>query len=194
MIVGLVLSGGRNTRLPVLKGLLDVGGQSIVERNLALMREATGAAWLSTNEPERYFEYGAPMVGDVVSDCGPMGGIYSAFIALPRASALLVCGCDMPFIKPRVLRMILSEPGGDVVVPVFDGEPQPLLALYRASAIGAMKAALLQGRYGLRRVLRELDAVYLKEDDIRSVDPQGESFININTPEDYARAFGRQLH
>jgi molybdopterin converting factor small subunit len=76
-------------------------------------------------------------------------------------------------------------------VPHWDGRPQPLHAVYRRSVL-----PLLEGQ--LRR--NELRPVYLFDkvrtrdvdaEEVRRFDPEGWSFFNMNTPDDYARAVTR---
>jgi molybdopterin-guanine dinucleotide biosynthesis protein A len=186
-----LLAGGRNTRFPTLKGFIDVGGTSIIERTLLLLRTVTDQTVISTDAPELYFRFGAPLVGDVVRDSGPMGGIVSVFSAT-GAEKVLVAACDMPFIHARIIKYIIENSDGEATVPLVGGEPEPLLALYGRTAADAMEKDLERGQRSLKRMLRTLNVTYLDMEDLKTLDPEGKSFININTPEDYKRAFGGQ--
>jgi molybdopterin-guanine dinucleotide biosynthesis protein A len=141
--------------------------------------------YLSTNSPEIFYYLGLPMIGDVVKEKGPMTGIYSAFVCT-GARELFVVACDMPFIKGKVIEVIIGRyHGQDAVIPLHQGRPEPLFAVYSGRAQNLMGKMLQQGRRSLRDLLEELDAYYIDEHEILRQDPEGTSFVNINTLEEY---------
>lgn len=190
-MVGVLLSGGRNTRMPVLKGFLEVGGTTILESTLRLLKETLGKAVISANAPAKYFNFGTPVVGDVLKDMGPMGGIYSALISTGEPW-VFAAACDMPFINPELVGFIAGKSARDATVPVFEGRPEPLLAAYSRTAMDYMEGAMRRGLASLRAMLDEIDTLYIEEGDVRRIDPVGRSFININTLEDYERTINAQ--
>ncbi|GAB4390127.1 MAG: molybdenum cofactor guanylyltransferase [Thermodesulfovibrionales bacterium] len=187
-MVSAILAGGKNSRLPFAKCFLQVGGRKLIERNLELLGEITGKVVISTNEPELYFHMGVPLVGDVVEPSGPMSGILSVLQAT-GAPEVFVTACDMPFISGELVRYIIGRRAREATVPVFNGRPEPLLAVYTRAAAGAMEALLARGRRALSGLLQELDVAYVEEEEVRKIDPEGRSFININTLGDLERAF-----
>jgi molybdopterin-guanine dinucleotide biosynthesis protein A len=187
-MVSAILAGGQNSRLPFLKGFIDVGGKKLIEANIGILREITGQVVISTNEPEVYFHLGVPLIGDVVEPAGPIAGILSVLLGT-GAPEVLVTACDMPFLNPELIRYIISRRGAEATVPVFDGRPQPLLAVYSESVKRTIQEMLGNGRRALRELLGELAVRYIEEEDVRRIDPEGRSFININTIEDFERAF-----
>ncbi len=72
-------------------------------------------------------------------------------------------------------------------MPVFDGKPQPLPAAYSGSALGTMEEMLAGGDRSLVGLIEKIDARFIDEDTVRRIDPEGRSFININTEEDLQR-------
>jgi molybdopterin-guanine dinucleotide biosynthesis protein A len=185
-MLGIVLSGGQNTRFPYLKGFIEVEGKTIIERNVELLRSVAEEVVISANEPEHYFRLGLPLIGDVVESGGPMSGIYSA-LRCTAADRALVVACDMPFIKQELIGYITSVTAGDAVMPVFDGKPQPLPAAYSSSALGTMEEMLMSGNRSLIGLIDKIDVKFIDEDSVRRIDPEGLSFININTDEDLQR-------
>jgi molybdopterin-guanine dinucleotide biosynthesis protein A len=95
----------------------------------------------------------------------------------------------MPFLCPPLLRRLLElAPCGEIVVPRWRGEYEPLHAVYARSCLGAVEAVL---RAGGRRVTETYSAVRVHvvgEAEVAQFDPGGLSFHNLNTPEDVARA------
>jgi molybdopterin-guanine dinucleotide biosynthesis protein A len=187
-----ILSGGENSRFPRVKGFIRVGGRPIMEVNLELLRSIFACAVVSTNEPERYFGLGAPLIGDVVPRSGPLSGIYSVLFST-RAPEVFVSACDMPFLSGALIRHIVATRKRTALatVPVYDGRPQPLLAVYSSALMGRMKRLLSEGRTSLIRMLADVsrEVQYVEEPAVTQFDPEGRSFININTPEDYDKAF-----
>lgn len=185
-MIGVVLSGGRNTRFPYLKGFIEAGGTTLIERNIGLLRAAVGEVVISSNEPQHYFRFGVPIIGDTVEPGGPLAGIYSV-LRCTGAGAVLAVACDMPFVQPELLRYITSDNGSRVVVARFEGRPQPLPGIYAASALGIMREVLEWGSRSLRELIEKADAACLDEGEVRKVDPGGKSFVNINTVEDLVK-------
>lgn len=182
-MIGIVLSGGRNTRFPYPKGFIEIEGKSIIERNIELLRPVVREVVISANEPERYFRLGLPIIGDVADSGGPLSGIYSA-LKCTAADRALVVACDMPFIKQELIGYITDVTAGEAVVPFFNGKPQPLPASYSSSALGVMEEALASGDRSLVGLIKKIEARFIDEDVVRRIDPEGRSFININTEED----------
>jgi molybdopterin-guanine dinucleotide biosynthesis protein A len=186
-MLGAILAGGRNSRFPFPKGLIEIGGRSIAARTAALLGELVGPVVLSTNSPELYVSLGLPMLGDAVASEGPLSGILTVLMEAERRgdAAALVVACDMPYIKKDLLAHIIRRMRGEACVPLWEGRPEPLVAAYATSARGAVERALAEGRGSIRGLLRGLDVAYVAENDVRKLDPEGLSFRNINTTADF---------
>ena len=184
----IVLAGGENSRYPSPKAFLKTGDETIIERTLRVLTEAVSAEpgdiLISTNEPEMYFKFGVPLIGDTVKGAGPMGGIVSVFDAT-GADELFVAACDMPFIRAEVVQYIIANREGPATAAVMNGRPHPLLAVYSVNLLGEMKNRLANGRHSLTSLLEDTGAALLEEKALRELDPEGASFANVNTPEDY---------
>jgi molybdopterin-guanine dinucleotide biosynthesis protein A len=189
-----ILSGGENTRFPQTKGFIELGGKKIIENSLEVLRGIFGQVVISTNEPEKYFYLGAPLIGDIYPPQGPMTGIFSVLKAT-GAEDIFVISCDMPFINGELIKALIKEkksgtgaPHLDAIVPLWRGRPEPLFAIYSAGCAGVLEKRILEGRAGLQLFLSEINVLYMEEDYVRAIDPGGRSFVNINTPEDLDKA------
>lgn len=198
-MIGAVLAGGENRRIPVLKGFLEVEGRPIMERSIGLLLRVFGRVVISTNMPECYFSLGVPLIGDIRGERGPMTGILSVLVST-GADAVFVVACDMPFIKEELVRYMADsfgqgakgkEQGIDAVAPVFGGRTEPLFGIYTKGCIEPFAAMIEKGRRGLSEMLTCLRVRYIIEEEVRGLDPEGESFVNINTIEDYERIGGK---
>lgn len=186
-----ILAGGENKRFPLLKSFIRIGGVPIIERNLRILRGLFAQVLVSTNAPEDYFHLRVPLVGDVLPSLGPMAGIFSCLINA-AGDGMFVAACDMPFLSPDVVSLVCrrhaeaaAAGGVHVTVPVCSGEPQPLCAVYSRSSLPHLEEAVLTGRTSLKRFLDEVTTHFVPEAEVRSVDPEGLCFVNVNTVEDY---------
>jgi molybdopterin-guanine dinucleotide biosynthesis protein A len=101
----------------------------------------------------------------------------------------------MPYINVILLKYIFKKYSSScaAVVPMFHKEPQPLLSIYSESALCKMKESIQQGKMSIRRFLQKIQVLYISEEEVRSLDPEGRAFVNINTLEDYHREIGGKL-
>jgi molybdopterin-guanine dinucleotide biosynthesis protein A len=187
-----ILAGGENRRIPLLKAFLQIEGRSIIEANVGLLKGIFDRVIISTNDPEIYFYLDVLLVGDAVEDRGPMTGILSA-LRLPGISEAFVTACDMPFINAILTRYMVDrwESGRDALIPVFDDKPQPLFGIYSRKIAGGMEESIREGRKSVTDFLKGRDVLYIEEGDVRSMDAEGRSFVNINTIDDFKREGGK---
>lgn len=183
-----VVAGGQGRRLSgVPKGLLRLQGRTVLERLLEL-GPLFADVLLVANAPEPYARFGLRTVADVVPGRGAPGGVHAAMTAA-RTGWVLAVACDMPFVSPEAVRVLLEAraPALDAVCFTVAGRVEPLLAVYRASLSGPWGEALRQHNPSLRGLLSVSRARLLPEEALRAVDPELRSLVNVNTPEDLER-------
>ncbi len=131
------------------------------------------------------------VVYDDVAYQGPVGGIYYGLMAAAGESAF-VSSCDSVFLSVPLISHLLSIRGDyDVVVPRWDGRYQPLLAVYRKTVLPSLEAQLAAGDRTAVHLFDKVRTRVVEEEEIRRYDPDGDSFFNMNRPEDYAEALTR---
>lgn len=195
----IVLAGGRSRRLGQDKRRLRVFGEdqpTLLEQTVLTATQLCADVVVVLNDAESWAQLPARLVPDQYADAGPLGGIYSGLQAAQFETALVVA-CDMPFLNLALLRAMLARPGEyDVLVPRSLGAQrtrnahavEPLHAVYRRSCLAPIQALLQQGE---RRVAALLDVVrvaFVEADEIQRYDPEGRSFVNINTFEQLREA------
>src|SRR5262249_58187195 len=85
------------------------------------------------------------MVADRYPDGGALGGIFTGLEAA-GGDAVFNVACDMPFLQPDVVRLVVAHAGdADVVVPRVDGQYETMHALYAKACLPAMRARLEAG-------------------------------------------------
>ena len=165
-----ILAGGRGERLGgAEKGLLRIGGRTLIERQLALaggMREVL----LVTPRPAPYADLPVRLVTDERVGRGPGAGLAAA-LAAARTPWVLVLGCDMPFVTPEVLGLLVAarEEGRELIRFQGGGRPHPLPALVRASLAPVLAARVeAEGAPGLLSLSRSAACFELPEAILRA--------------------------
>jgi molybdopterin-guanine dinucleotide biosynthesis protein A len=188
-VTGVIQAGGRSTRMGGRpKALLELGGRLIVERVVAAVSPAVDDLLVVTNTPELYAFLGLPMVGDVHPDHGSLGGIYSGLKAASGDAAFTVA-CDMPFLDPDVVRLVVARAGeGDVAIPRVSGQWETLHAAYAKRCLAPIEARLLAGRLKIVEFFEEVRVVEIAEAEIARLADPALVFMNVNTPDELERA------
>ena len=188
-ITGVIQAGGKSTRMGgAPKALLELGGRRIIERVLDVLRGVADPVLLVTNTPELYHFLGLPMIPEVFPDGGSLGGIYSGLHAAPGDVAFTVA-CDMPFISPAVARLVTGRaPEADVVVPRVGEQWETLHACYAKACLGPMERRLREGRLKITGFFDEVRVLGIPEAEIARLADPARVFMNVNTPEELARA------
>jgi molybdopterin-guanine dinucleotide biosynthesis protein A len=188
-VTGVIQAGGRSTRMGgEPKALLEVGGKRIIERVVAAVGAVLDDLLVVTNTPERYAFLGLPMVPDAFPEGGALGGIYTGVRAAAGGAAFTVA-CDMPFLHPEVARLVVARAGeGDVVIPRTGTQFETMHALYAKRCLPAMEARLRAGQLKIVGFFAEVRVVEI--DVARMAPPRAPevTFMNVNTPEELARA------
>jgi molybdopterin-guanine dinucleotide biosynthesis protein A len=169
------------------KSFLEVGGRSVLDRQLEVLRPLFGEILIVANDAQLYERFGLPVVPDVVSgQPGPLAGILSA-VESAQAPAVLCLACDMPFLAAEALRLVRDRaPEAEVVVPEVAGRAEPLFARYARTVGPAIRAQLSSGDYKVSRFFDRVRTVRIEEQDLRAVDPALRFLANVNTPEELA--------
>jgi molybdenum cofactor guanylyltransferase len=202
---GVVLVGGRSSRMGAPKAALEWHGSTLLRRTAGIVaRVVTGPVVVvcAAGQDLPGLPKGVLLVEDPRPGKGPVQGIAAGLAALRgHAEAAFVCSTDLPFLHPAFIRRVLSAldgPGGaDVVLPVARGYPQPLAAAYRVALADAAERLVKEDRlrpaflFGQCRVER-LDEAALRQDPVlAALDPDLDSVLNVNEPADYDAARAR---
>jgi molybdenum cofactor guanylyltransferase len=200
---GVVLAGGRSSRMGRPKAALDWHGSTLLHRTTALLARTVGGPVLVVAAPGQDLPELPPrveVVADPVEGLGPMRGLATGLAALDgRSPAAFVCSTDLPFLHPALIRRVLSgfkDPEVDVVLPVARGYRQPLAAGYRTVLAGLVEKLLGEGDLRPGMLFRhcrvtQLDDGALLDGELSRYDPELDSLVNVNEPDDYAAALAR---
>jgi molybdopterin-guanine dinucleotide biosynthesis protein A len=181
-------AGGQSSRMGQDKALVHLAGIPLIEHQLAVVTELGDEVLITTNEPRNYEYLGVRLISDEQPGLGALNGLLTALQAA-NGDQVLVLACDLPFIHQALLSHLLSLIGGsDVVIPLRGGEYEPLHAVYSRLCIPHIQRALMGGNKRIVSFFPEVSVREVRDDTLRSFDPEGLSFFNINTPNDLTRA------
>ncbi|MEK7713855.1 MAG: molybdenum cofactor guanylyltransferase [candidate division NC10 bacterium] len=188
-VTGVIQAGGRSTRMGGRpKALLELGGRRIIERVVDAVTPAVSDLLIVTNTPELYAFLGLPMVADVYPDGGSLGGIYSGLKAAAGDTAFTVA-CDMPFLHPDVVRLVVERAeSGDVVIPRVGGQLETLHAAYAKRCLPHIEERLVAGRLKIVEFFPRVRVVEIPEAEIARFRDPAVVFMNVNTPDELERA------
>lgn len=190
-IAGIILAGGLGTRMGhTKKALIEIGGQTIIERLLAVYRPLFSEIVIAARETEDFEGLGVPVALDRFDARSSLNGIHAGLDVM-EASHGFFAACDTPFLQPGLVERLLAEvtPDIDVVIPLKeDGYREPLCAVYSRRCLEFITAQLEREDF---KIVNFFDHVKVKEvpvERLQDGDPELLSFFNVNRPDDLAEA------
>lgn len=177
----LILAGGHARRFGSDKLEVVVEGSSVLEHVLRVVRTLTDDITIVGRDHP-----GTRSVLDPEPRQGPLAALAFALADSNENEAVLVVAGDHPILAPSLLAMLVDSLGPhDAVVPVdHRDQRQPLVAVYRRSLVGAMRASVTAERLGLIRFLESADVDWVEPSRWESFDPDGLSFVDVDTTDD----------
>ena len=188
-LYGLVLAGGRSTRMQRDKAALEYAGRSQLERAVELITPHVEQVFISV----RADQTGDPLrarfaqIVDSGEAAGPIAGIVAAQAQHPEV-AWLVLACDLPLLDRETLEHLLRSRRPERQATAYrsshDGLPEPLCAIYEPSSRAPIRAYIATGRDCPRKFLINADTALLDQ-------PGPGALDNVNTPSEYGPALER---
>lgn len=185
---GVVLVGGASRRMGRDKALLRLDGETLLARQIRVLRDAGASPVFIAGRHERRYEIsGTRFLSDAPGAAGPMAGVVAALTRCP-AEHLAVVAIDLPRLRPALLRRLWLRCGrGRGAVPVHAGRFEPLAAIYPRGIAASFGAAARGGRFSLQDALKLAVARGEMVAQPLTADESNELF-NTNTPDEFSRA------
>jgi len=185
-VCGTLLAGGQSRRMEQDKAQLRPTpyGEPLAERGLRTLQAVCAEVFVAGDRPD----LARPGVA-CHPDLQPGSSLAGLHNALSHASRdwVLVLPCDLPFPSPNLLWALLAarRDGALAVVPRTEHGSEPLIACYHRNALPLAERALADGELRLRKLVEQLQPVYLEQDRL----PPGwrRALTNLNTPDDLQR-------
>ncbi len=129
-ITGVILSGGKSSRMGVNKSLLKINDKTIIEYIAELMQNIFSKVILITNDPDDYRFLGLEMFEDIYKGYGPLAGIHSGLLCSTTQKNFII-SCDVPLITEEMIKYIVDYPTDKLItVAKADGFIQQLVGVY----------------------------------------------------------------
>ncbi|MBL1213878.1 MAG: molybdenum cofactor guanylyltransferase [Ignavibacteriae bacterium] len=186
-ITGIILAGGKSTRMGVNKSFLKIGDETIIERIFLLMNSIFNKVIIITNTPEEYVSLGVPVFKDIYVGKGPMGGIHSG-LTHSSTEKNFVISCDVPLMTREMIEYII-EYKSDKPVKYCEaaGYHQPMAGYYTKAILNELETVITSSDKNIEKPFHN----FLKEINSEIIHPQEKSFykdeifFNMNGPKDY---------
>ena len=196
-ITGIIVAGGRSSRLGQSKPLVRIGGKLVLARIETALRQVCEEIILVVrkDQDDEVAETGLALRMHVVEDnwpdAGPLAGIEAGLAAAATDLAFVTAG-DHPFVSPGLVRGLIAMLGdADMVIPRINDRTQSLHAVYRSTLHESMHADLANGQHSPLNFIRTADANgqvrFISEAEARQHDPNLRSFTDFDTPSDLAK-------
>jgi molybdopterin-guanine dinucleotide biosynthesis protein A len=183
-----ILTGGKSSRMGRPKALLPFDDEPLIVHLVRNLKRMFAETIVVASPEQELPSLSAALVRDEIAYQGPVSGIYYGLKAATK-EVCFVTSCDAPFLSLPLISHLLSQISEwDVVVPYWQERFQPLHAAYRRSVAPLLREQLDRGELRPILLYQKVRTRKIDEDDIRRLDPEGLSFLNMNTPEDYADA------
>ena len=212
-VTGVILAGGKSRRMGENKALMRLGDNLLIGHVIRCLHDVTDELLLVTNSPTEYAHLDVPMHGDILPDTGALGGIYTGLIHASH-DVILCVACDSPFLEPKLLSYLVSVLGEyDAVMPyTYSSRQTPfcrnkdigvtnpsygddtqitlqtLCAAYSKRCLSIIELMLRESELRVHALQERARIQRVSPEVWREFDPEGMSFFNINTPEDFERA------
>ncbi|WP_374949320.1 NTP transferase domain-containing protein [Mucilaginibacter sp.] len=182
---GLVLAGGKSTRMGSDKGAMNWFGKEQRYYMADLLKKHCSNVFISCRDVDQQQEIDPDYssIPDSFTGLGPYGAILSAFRQQPDC-AWLVIACDLPLVDDVVLQTLVVNRNPASIATAFKSQhndfPEPLITIYEPKGYPKLLQFLSQGYSCPRKVLINSDVTLLSQSDENAL-------ANVNTPEEMER-------
>ncbi|MDD2921329.1 MAG: molybdenum cofactor guanylyltransferase [Anaerolineales bacterium] len=191
MLTLVVQSGGLSARMGEDKALKKFLGKPLVQHVIERLASIADEIVVTTNRPDDYEFLNLRLAPDLKPNRGALGGLYTA-IASATNPLVGVVACDMPFASGKLFEgaaSIMDAENADVVIAKTDRGYEPFHALYRReTCLPAIESAIEADLWKVIAWFPQVRVRTLSADEIKTFDPSGLCFNNLNTPEEFAEA------
>jgi molybdopterin-guanine dinucleotide biosynthesis protein A len=188
---GIVLCGGKSTRMGSSKALLPFGSETMLQRVVRLLGEVVGPIVVvaAVDQELPALPRDVIVTRDEHEARGPLEGLRAGLKALaPDVDRAYVTSCDVPLLVPLFVRQMLDLSSGyDVAVMEIDGFTHPLSAVYRRTTLPFVEDLLAQDRLRPAFLFEAVKTRRVQPEEM-TADPELRTLRNLNTRDDYERA------
>lgn len=202
-ITGIILSGGKSSRMGQNKSFLRLGEKTVIEGVIELMKSIFNEVIIITNEPEQYYTFGLKLFEDIYKDIGPIAGIHSG-LTYSNTERNFIISCDIPLMNSAMITSIINlSDDYDITVPKADGFIQQLCGVYTKSLLPLIEQSIktdnseeTRDNHQIKRKCKVHNLLHYSNtniiDNIEGLSGYfPEIFFNMNNSEDYERTISK---
>ena len=183
-ITGIILCGGKSVRMGENKAFIQIEGVPIINRIYDLFKGLFREVIIVTNQTDLFSGFDSKIYSDLIPGKGALGGLYTGIVFASFQHSFCVA-CDMPFIKKSLVQYLIEEiDDADVVIPRTKDGLEPLHAIYSKNCVNPIRRMIEEGKSKIIDIYGHVKVKIIDEKDFFRYDPERESFINVNTPEE----------
>ncbi len=188
-MTGIILAGGKGSRLKQDKAFLEIGGKKIVEKILDVFNSLFEEKIIVIDKLSDIYEnLGCRVVTDLIPGKGSLGGIYTG-LHFSSFHHSFVVACDMPFLKKDLIEYFKGGADDyDVVVPELSSGLEPLHAIYSKRCLKHIEKLINEDNLRILDFYDQVSVRTVSNREIQKFDPQMRCFFNVNTQEDLKEA------
>jgi molybdopterin-guanine dinucleotide biosynthesis protein A len=190
-ITGIILSGGKSSRMGTDKALLKLGDESIIERMTKLMKSIFNQVFIVTNTPDDYRYLRVPLYEDIHKHKGPLSGIHSGLVHSSTNKNFFI-SCDLPLVSEELIKYIIEFKSDKLTRYCFaSGRNHYLAGIYRKEllpeierifASGASSSEKKDQQFSIQNLLKNIETEAIQIENLPFYND--ELFFNLNTQED----------
>lgn len=178
-ITGIILAGGKSSRMGTDKGLLKIENKTFVEYVIDAVKSLVDDIIIVSDNPD-YDQFGFERIDDIIKEAGPVAGLYAG-LKHSKTENNLVLSCDVPMIKTEILKLLVDTDYEqfDVTQIQSQSKTMPLIALYKKQCMNRCFELLEMGERRLRVAVNQLKTKTIL------IDSEWNQYVkNVNTKDD----------
>jgi len=178
-ITGIILAGGKSSRMGTEKGLLELNGSTFIAKIINAIEPLVNDI-LIISKNKKYDILGCKRINDLIENSGPVAGVYTGLYH-SKTQLNLVLSCDIPLITPNIIKMLILgyENEFEVIQLQSQNKTMPLIAIYNKQCMHKCLDFLQQNERRLRSVVNQFKTKTIL------IDSKFDKFVkNINTNAD----------
>ena len=176
---GIILAGGKSSRMGEDKGLVLLNGKPMVQYIIEVLKEVVSDIIIISNN-ESYTKFGIPVYADIIKDKGPVGGIYTGLYN-SKTELNFCISCDVPMISSDFILWLLKRSGKSyITIPMYKDKVHQMIGVYSKHVLSNFKESTEKGHLKLSQVnsdmaceIIDIEKEYANFDEL--------IFSNINT-------------
>lgn len=188
-LTGIILCGGKSSRMQTNKALLKLGDKTVIEIIAAKLKSIFNEVLISANDYKEYDFLKLPVINDVFISKGPLAGIHSA-LKYSSTEKNFIISCDMPLISSELINFIANyDSDKKIILPETEGRIQQLCGVYSKSLLPIIEEIISESekdeniKSSIYELIRRVPTDIVNIESLTLYDKN--LFLNMNTQEDY---------